>query len=291
MASAAIGDQEVKDIARAFVKARQENRVLMRYPNGRMPASLDEAYRIQEAAMAIDGRAPLGWKVGRVASSLASEFGNDRLAGPIFSLIDGSKADGEPPIMPVLSGFAAVEGELLARIAPNASVAIAQRDDRAMIDALHLGIEIASSPFPEINGHGPAVTISDFGNNYGAVLGPNLIHHPLVDLFAAEMSLLVDGDIIGTGRPQDVLDGPFGAVRFVIEHVHRRGLGDPGGLWVSCGAVTGVHPVQAGSGVEVRLLDASLRCDTALVRSMGWTAVTDNLAAGASAPQQVGAAG
>jgi 2-keto-4-pentenoate hydratase len=250
MAIAAIGEGEARDIARAFVKARQENRVLMRY-------------RIQEAAMALDGRPLLGWKVGRIAATLAGEYGSERLAGPIFSLIDRRDASQPLPVMPVLTGFAAAEGELLARIAPGAGTAMAAGNDLAMIDALHLGIEIASSPFPGINGHGPAVTVSDFGNNHGAVLGPDLLNRPIEEVFAGTMTLLVDGASVGEGKPIDVLDGPLGAVRFIINHMRRRGLGDPAGLWVSCGAVTGVHPVLAGSAVEVRLLDANLRCGTA----------------------------
>jgi 2-keto-4-pentenoate hydratase len=266
MATVAMGEAEARDIARAFIRARQENRVLMRYPSGRMPASLDDAYRIQEAAIALDGRPLIGWKVGRIADALSDGFGSNRLAGPIFSLTDCRVPEGPVPVMPVLAGFAAAEGELLARIAPRAADAMAAGDEAAMIDGLHLGIEIASSPFPEINGHGPAVTVSDFGNNHGAVLGPDLGSHNAAHVFAAEMTLLVDGAIAGNGRPQDVLDGPMGAVRFVVEHMRRRGLGDPTGLWVSCGAVTGVHQIQAGCSIEVRLLGSSLRCDTAAVR-------------------------
>ena len=269
MTKVALGESEARDIARAFVKARQENRVLMRYPSGRMPASLEEAYRIQEEAIALDGRPLLGWKVGRIAPPLVDSFGSDRLAGPIFRLTDWRHPFGSPPVMPVLAGFAAAEGELLARIAPGATVAMDAGDAALMIDALHLGIEIASSPFPEINGHGPAVTVSDFGNNHGAVLGPDLIHLPVNAIFADEMTLLVDDAIVGTGRPMDVLDGPLGAVRFILEHMRARRLGDPTGLWVSCGAVTGVHPIQAGSHVEVRLSGTSLRCDTVAVRSGG----------------------
>jgi 2-keto-4-pentenoate hydratase len=272
MASIAIGAGEAQDIARAFVRARRENRVLMRYPNGRMPASLDEAYGIQEAAIALDGRPLIGWKVGRIADPQTASFGSNRLVGPIFSLIDRSHADAavQPPVMPVLAGFAAAEGEVLARIAPDAADAAARGDGRAMIDALHLGIEIASSPFPEINGHGPAVTISDFGNNHGAVLGPSLLGpsllgQPLDAVFAAQMTLLVDGVVLGQGRPIDVLDGPLGAVHFVISHMRRRQLGDPTGLWVSCGAVTGVHQVEVGSAVEVQLMGASVRCATTAV--------------------------
>ena len=46
-----------------------------------------------------------------------------------------------------------------------------------------------------------------------------------------------------------MLDGPFGAVRFLLEHAARRGLPLAAGQWVSTGAVTGVHPVKPGDRV------------------------------------------
>jgi 2-keto-4-pentenoate hydratase len=262
MATAAISEGEARDVAQAFVRARQENRVLMRYPGGQMPTSLDEAYGIQEAAIALDGRALLGWKVGRINDPAATQLGVNRLAGPIFEIIDVSDDPFASPEMPVLTGFAAAEGELLARISPTAEAALARGDTVGMIDALHLGIEIASSPFPDINSNGAPVTVSDFGNNFGAVLGPCLLHHPLAALCDAPMTVTIDGQAIGHGRPADVLDGPLGAVAFIIDHMRRRQLGDPAGLWVSCGAVTGVHQVKAGSAIEVQLLDARIQCRT-----------------------------
>ena len=46
-----------------------------------------------------------------------------------------------------------------------------------------------------------------------------------------------------------MLDGPFGAVRFLLEHAARRGMTLEAGQWVSTGAVTGVHPVKPGDRV------------------------------------------
>ena len=43
-----------------------------------------------------------------------------------------------------------------------------------MVGALHIGVEPASSPLATINELGPAVVVSDFGNNAGLLLGPEV---------------------------------------------------------------------------------------------------------------------
>ena len=97
-------------IAGRFLAARRAAAGLDAYP-GDFPASLDEAYAIQDAAIAAWGRPVIGWKVGRVAEPLIDLFGTDRLTGPIFEEArDGAE-------MPVFAeGFAAGEAEFLLRI-------------------------------------------------------------------------------------------------------------------------------------------------------------------------------
>lgn len=48
-------------------------------------------------------------------------------------------------------------------------------DEAAQLPAtLFIGVEIASSPLATINTLGPRVVISDFGNNNGLILGPEV---------------------------------------------------------------------------------------------------------------------
>ena len=80
--------------------------------------------------------------------------------------------------MPVFAeGFAAGEAEFLLRIgaAPPAGKTGFTLDEAAdLIGAVHVGIEIASSPLGAINELGPIAVISDFGNNNGLVVGPEI---------------------------------------------------------------------------------------------------------------------
>jgi len=259
--------RSAESIARAFLAARAAGRPLSEYP-GPMPRDFDDAYRIQASAIALSGQPVGGWKVGRVPDALVETFGSNRLAGPIFA--DAIRAGGETvPEMAVFEGgFGAVEAEYLLRLgaigeAPeggwtNAAAA-------TCIDEIRIGIEIASSPFPGINDHGPAVTVSDFGNNHGLVLGDVLPRD--CDFLNWPLALTINGAEAGTGTAAEMLDGPFGAVRFLLETAAERGLPVAPGQWISTGAVTGVHRVAIGDRVEARFgAERTVACTIGKVR-------------------------
>jgi len=239
-------------IAQAFVGARQARQGFAEYP-GAMPETLEEAYGIQARAIALFDRPVAGWKVGRVPDALVERYGANRLAGPIFAgSIVHAEAGDAPEMMIFRDGFGAAEAEYLARLGP-----LPETFDRAWTNAdilpyiaeMRLGIEIASSPFAGINAHGPAVTISDFGNNNGLLIGYGISSEE--DFLSWPVSLTIDGEVAGTGTAGNMLDGPIGAVRFLFERA-ALGLKLAEGQWISTGAVTGVHPVQPGAKVEAR---------------------------------------
>jgi 2-keto-4-pentenoate hydratase len=207
---------------------------------------------VQDAAIALDARPIAGWKVGRIEPPIGS---TNRLAGPIFaSQIE--LAGATPAAMPIFAdGFAAAEAEFLLRtaVAPDpAQRSYTIEAARALIADVHIGIEIASSPFQGINDHGAAVTISDFGNNNGLVIGPALPDWHSLDLDSLDVALLVNGETVGRATTATMLDGPFGAARFLFELLAERGIALPAGSWISSGAVTGVHSVTTGDRVSAR---------------------------------------
>lgn len=241
----------IKSVAEAFVAARRAARVLPDYP-GLRPTDLAAAYAIQNHAISFDGREVVGWKVGRINPPEDSRLGTNRLAGPIFAGSTVLTENGHVPAMPVFAGgFAAAEAELLLHVAPGLTGPLPQDDAQtvACLDEVRLGLEIASSPYPGINSDGPSVTASDFGNNAGLVLGRRLDGWRALDLCAIEVSTEIDGQAIGTATAATMLDGPYGAVRFLLANLAMRGIDYSAGLWVSTGAITGVHPVRPGHSV------------------------------------------
>lgn len=246
--SAGAADMAGDGIADAFVDARRNGAALAAYP-GPFPQDLSAAYLIQDRAIRLWGdRAIGGWKVGRINAPDDVRLGADRIAGPIFSDSIVSAGSAEAVRMPIFKGgFAAGEGEFMLRLAPReGSLPTNDRETLEWIDAVRIGIEVASSPYARINADGPCVTVSDHGNNAGLVLGA-AVPTPLWEkLTEVQVTAFIDGESVGSKTAASMLDGPLGAVRFLLANLAERGLPLAPGTWVSSGAVTGVHEIGPG---------------------------------------------
>jgi len=241
-------------IADRFLSARRSATGLAEYP-GPFPATLEDAYAVQDQAIAAWARPVLGWKVGRVKAPLSEQFGTDRLAGPIFACRTAD-AGGRGPAMPVFAeGFAAGEAEFLLRIGrspPSGKRGFTLEEAADLIEAVHVGIEIASSPLGAINDIGPIAVVSDFGNNNGMVVGAAIPDWRSSGFEEWEVTTVIDGEVAGTGRASAFPDGAIGSARFLFELTARRGVELQAGQWISSGAVTGVHDARPGQRVEAR---------------------------------------
>lgn len=236
----------VSPIARAFVDARRAGRPVRDYP-GVQPASLDEAYRIQDGAISAWPDRIAGWKLGRINPPHDARFGAGRLAGPIFARNIWT-AGLTPAAFPVIGdGFAAVEAEYVLELGEDAP----DRDGWSaetvapLVGRVLIGVEIAGSPFAGINDHGPAVTASDFGNNAGLIVGPEIADWR-ARLAGLTCTMTIDGAPVGQGGAASIPGGPLESLAFLLNLLHRRGRRLEAGQLVSTGAATGVHDIRAG---------------------------------------------
>ncbi|HET9640051.1 MAG TPA: 2-keto-4-pentenoate hydratase [Allosphingosinicella sp.] len=241
-------------IADRFLAARRTAGGLAGYP-GDFPETLEEAYAVQDQAIAAWRRPVIGWKVGRINPPLSGRYGADRLTGPIFAAQTVAEAGSVPECPVFAEGFAAGEAEFLLRIArtpPAGKGSFTLEEAADLIDAVHVGIEIASSPLGAINRLGPVAVISDFGNNNGLVVGAAISDWRSSGFERWEVTTLLDGALAGTGRATAFPDGAIGAARFLFELMARRKIALRPGQWISSGAVTGVHDARPGQRVEAR---------------------------------------
>lgn len=263
-------DLGINPTARAFVDARRRATSLSTYP-GTPPTDLSSAYAIQADALRLAAEPIGGWKVGRIWPPLDQTFGADRLAGPIFA---SSIGNGDAPVGRVFAdGFGAAEAEFLFKLGNVSSAKVGSLqlgDVPALIAAVHVGIEIASSPFTGINDMGPAVTVSDFGNNNGLLIGPEIADWQDAGFADWPVKLLIDGVETGTGSAASFPDGPLGAVLFLLRNLASRGIAITPGMWISSGAITGVHRVAVGQKVTALFGDTHrIECTIAAAQPAG----------------------
>lgn len=240
-------------VAETFVDARRRPARLPSYP-GPQPVSLAAAYGIQDEAIDLWGEPVAGWKIGRVPAPAAAIFGAERIAGPIFArAIQDAEVDGLVRAPVFADGFAAVEAEFVLRLARDADperVSWSPGAAADLVEEMRCGIEIASSPYAEINGHGPAVTVSDFGNNAGLILGPPIDGWREGDPERLSCETFVDGVSVGRGSAASIPGGPLTALCFLLEHAARRRRPLTAGQWISTGAATGVHEIAVGQSAR-----------------------------------------
>jgi 2-keto-4-pentenoate hydratase len=250
-------DSESWEIARRLVRARLGAFALPEYP-GALPPSLDAGYASQDAAISLWPTRVAGWKVGKIPDAWLARMGEERLVGPIFEDAVQLATAGESAGFAVIDdGFAAVEAEFVFRLGADASQGkTLWTDDEALalVDTLLVGAELAGSPLPQINELGPAVVVSDFGNNAGLILGPPVPRWRRM-LGTLEQDLrcetMIDDVVVGSGRASDIAGGLVAALRFALARCARRGMPLRAGQLVSTGAATGIHDIRAGQQARV----------------------------------------
>lgn len=247
-------DSESWEIARRLVRARLRAESLPVYP-GTRPQTLGAGYASQDAAIGLWPAPVAGWKVGRIPDEWLARMGEERLVGPIFAdALQQADAATAACFEVIEGGFAAVEAEFVFRLgadAPANKTEWSEDEAADLVDALMVGVELAGSPMAMINAWGPAVVVSDFGNNAGLVLGPTIPdwRGQTEDRLLCET--FIDERSVGTGRASSISGGTLAALRFALARCARRGMPLKAGQLVSTGAATGIHDIRAGQNARV----------------------------------------
>jgi 2-keto-4-pentenoate hydratase len=246
--------QALSAIAQSFVEARQHGRSLPDFP-GQIPPDLVTAYEVQDLAIARWPDRIVGWKVGYIAAERRDGSGDDRLLGPIWSRALWNATGGIDEIPIYVGGFGAVEAEYVLRLeadAPADKLHWTPDEAAALPASLFIGVEIASSPLATINQLGPRVVISDFGNNNGLILGPEIADWRARDEAGLKAETLIDGQLVGTGGATLLPGGLRTAYAFALGRSARRGRPLKRGDLIATGNATGIHDIAVGQQATVR---------------------------------------
>ncbi|MAB94333.1 MAG: hypothetical protein CL593_13480 [Alteromonas sp.] len=245
-------DEEVRQLSDTLFNARTTGKALPEFP-GKLPATLEQAYAVQDLSIAASDDNVVGWKVGMVIPELREQMKSERIMGPVFKnvahFIGHSHGDNEYIELPVYTdGFIAVEAELMIEI--NREITPGSIDTSAdlshLIRHVYTAVEIASSPVKDLNDYGPTAIIADFGNNHGMVVGA-----PIEDwqskIATIETKCFINDELINSAPANNVLNGPMAAFSYLIDQASKRNITLPKGTMVCSGAITGVHETLVGS--------------------------------------------
>lgn len=241
-------------ISRCLVNARLSTQPLPDFPVS-LPATLEQAYAIQSASIDRWPDEIAGWKVAKLSDADNVRLSAERLVGPVFKSSVRNVESGGSVVMPVYEGgFAAVEAEFVFVLGTEISPSDKDWSDDELIEIVagaYCGAEIASSPMAVINERGPTSIVSDFGNNAGVIIGPEIADWSNKPLGFVVAKVSVDDVEMGSKPVDAMLGSPLQALRFLVQVSGRRGITLPAGTVVSSGAITGVHDVQISSNSRV----------------------------------------
>jgi 2-keto-4-pentenoate hydratase len=248
----AFSDQEY--IAEQLVRARLDARVLTEYP-GVIPTDFGAAYRCQDAAIARWPEPVGGWKVSMFLSAVQqAECGEERLIGPAFVSSIRSVAPGQVIDCPVIpGGFPGVEPEIVIRVARDAppdKVDWTIEEASEMVGELCIGVEVVSSTLSKAVTPTLPVVVSDFGFNFGIVVGESISGWRGLKELTAQC--FIDGELAARGvTPMRDRSGPLAALGFVLSKCARRGRPLRAGATIATGTITRYHALLPGQSARL----------------------------------------
>lgn len=252
-------DPRLKRAAWFLVDAHAERERFGPFPDDSRPRSVDEAYAVQDAFVALKSRVcgpAIGHKIALTTQAMRAMVG---LTDSIGGVLHAKQVVRAPATVRAADyGRLIVEFEVAVQLAadlpagplPHTRQSVAQAvgtvmpafelaDDRdadyATLPSLALGL------------------VADNAWNEGAVLGLPIVNWKDLDLAAVHGVAKINGEVVGEGYGRDAMGHPFEALAWVANNLARRGRHLRAGEFVITGSLITSKFPKAGDLVEFEL--------------------------------------
>lgn len=213
----------------------------------RLPATLDEAYAIQDEIAALSGHERRGYKVGSTSVEAQRLLGTDEPGAGV--LLAPYVFDSPARLRLTAAHMPAVEGEFAFRMGrdlPPRSSAYTLAEVEAAVESVAGAIEVVGTRFAGgLSGKGRLLTTADCGVNIALAVGP-WTRWDRRDLKGHRVTMTINGKRLGEGTGSRALGDPLNVLVWLANHQSRAGRGLKAGEIVSTGTCTGLDPVHAG---------------------------------------------
>ena len=230
-----------------LVEARKKCKPITDITTIRQPASMEEAYAIQDAMAKMLGYLG-GWKVGAVSPD----------ATPLFAPMPMSLGfihSGEemPDTYSRIRGIEAEVAFLLRKDLPIRDTFYSREEILEAIGSAHAVVEVLESAYADPGAVPRIAMIADLQMNGGFVRGPASHSWQSIDIATEHLAVMVDGTVRWEGVCNNT-NGPD-LVR-LVQYLANEGRYRTGGLqvgqWITTGSWMGNLAASPGAAVEVR---------------------------------------
>ncbi len=239
--------QQCEMAAGALSAARKDNIMMAGLDEGLTPATMAEAYAIQDAFMRQWDVPVAGWKVAATAEKIQQIYGVDEpFCGPFYTPTTFTS-----PATPNAETFGifCIESEFAFRFSATLTArerAYGREEILEAVEAVMPAFELISPRFDSMLQDRAALAAADCAMNGGFVLGAPTADWRGLDLAAHRVCLRIDGEVRAEGTGSDVLGHPFNVLDWLVNHLSRRGIDLNAGEVVSTGTCTGFICLEQG---------------------------------------------
>ncbi len=231
--SALKGSERIQQTALFLVDARRSGRTVPDLDAALQPATLAEAYAVQDVMLEVCGPAS-GWKIGAPRPDATPLFGPMPLR---FGLTPNSEeVEGERH----LRGVEAEIAFLLRKDLPPRSLRYERDEILEAIGSVHPVIEVLESAFTQPDKAAHLAMVADLQMNGGLVYGPACDHWREIDIASEEVRVVIDGVVRWEGVGKNT-NGPD--LLRLLEYLANEGQYRTGGLqagqWITTGSWMG----------------------------------------------------
>lgn len=238
--------------ARALCNARVNRSRIDAVPDGCRPATIGEAYRIQDRLIALLGEQIYGWKIG-ATSQKARDFVGINDGSLRAQMLAVNCYDHPANLKDHFFFMRALECEFaftLKKDLPRGSAPYDEAAVLAAVESLHPAIEVSDSRYTDWTGVGGPALVADNCNDGAFVRGARAADWRETDLTQHEVTLHRNDEVVANGSGAEVITGPLGILVWLANELAEAGDGLRAGQVITTGSCTGVVVAEPGDRIR-----------------------------------------
>lgn len=244
MTMTAAREADLRRAADLFLDARRTKTPMADLPAELRPASIEEAYYIQDRMAEAYGEIG-GWKVGAGSPEATP------LYAPMMKAWLGEDKSVWADSRHRFRGLEAEIAFLVGQDLPPREMPYTRDEVIAAMASCHPAIEVLEAALIEPKKVDKATMIGDLQMHGGFVAGPAIANWQSIDWSQEKVQLIVDGEVKVERTGSNTSGDLVGLLPYMANQAAARTGGLKKGQWITTGSWTGATPSEAGSSVEV----------------------------------------